>query len=191
MNTRKPIATVTYNTEPFLKSVLDELVKKKIIVYYMYVKHIGEINEITGEKEKDHIHLFVEPNLSINTMEFADKFIEPVPGKKPLKTISWVNSQCDDWILYCLHDETYLMTKFEHRQEHYIYNDIVCSDSDDCARRYTHAYQSSGYARNRNLYAYIKEGGTFQNLLQCGAISPNQVSFYDDYFKAVKMSGGK
>lgn len=190
MNTSKPIATVSYNSVEFLTSVLDELVKKKIIVYYQFIKHIGEINEVTGEQEKDHIHVYVEPNIRVNTMVLAEKFIEPVPGKKPLKTIAWVNSVCDDWILYCLHDETYLMTKFEHRQEHYTGSAIHTSDEDDFIRRYTHAYQSSGYARNRNLYSYIKNGGTFCKLLEIGAISPNQVTYYDDYFKAVKMSGG-
>ena len=74
MQTCKPISTISYNSEEFLKSVLDNLVRTHVIDFYMYIKHIGEI-DLFGEQEKDHIHLFLIPNKRINTADL-EQFVE-------------------------------------------------------------------------------------------------------------------
>lgn len=182
MQTCKPISTISYNSEEFLKSVLDNLVRTHVIDFYMYIKHIGEI-DLFGEQEKDHIHLFLIPNKRINTADLDAFFIEPVPGNKPLKCISWNISKSDDWILYVLHDQKYLAAKFETRQYEYTYGEIKTSDTEDLRRRYRVAYQSSGYAKMQNLYQYVRSGGSLNKLLEIGAIPVNQVQCYDEYFK--------
>ena len=182
MQTCKPISTISYNSEEFLQSVLDNLVKTHVIDFYMYIKHIGEM-DLFGEQEKDHIHLFLIPNKRINTADLDAFFIEPVQGNKPLKCISWNISKSDDWILYVLHDQKYLATKFETRQYEYTYGEIKTSDTEDLRRRYRVAYQSSGYAKMQNLYQYARSGGTLNKLLEIGAIPVNQIQCYDDYFK--------
>lgn len=186
MNTQKPISTISYNTVGFLKSTLDELYKNKIISFYMFVTHIGEIDETTGLDEKDHIHLFVIPNRKLNTMDLGEFFIESVPNNKPLKCINWVSSQSDDFILYGLHDEAYLLTKFETRQYHYTYDEFISSDKDDFDRLYKMAFNSSGYAKNKNFYKYIKAGGSVAQLVKAGAVAPNQVEYYENFEKACR-----
>lgn len=183
MQTSKPISTISYNSELFLKATLDHLLKTNIIDFYCYIPHIGE-DDGYGEKEKDHIHLFILPNHRINTADLDLEFIEPDPNNdKPLKCITWQTSKPDDWILYVLHDPDYLATKFETREIQYRFTDLVGSDQEDLRRKYRHAYQSSGYARSRNLFEYAKSGGTLHDLLRIGAIPINQVSSYQDFFK--------
>lgn len=186
MNTSKPISSISYNSESFLLSTLKSLQQKNIIEFYMYIKHTGEI-DIFGEREKDHIHLFIVPNERINTLWLTEQFLEFIDDNdKPLKTISWNNSKCDDWILYCLHDPVYLATKFEDRQIQYTYKDLVASDDQDLRRRYRSAYQSSGYARMKNLYQYAASGGTLTDLMRIGAVPINQISGYEEYFRIAK-----
>lgn len=187
MQTCKPISTISYNTESFLKSVLDRLIKEHIIDYYMYIPHIGEF-DFEGKKEDDHTHLFVIPNKRINTAELGDFFIEPDPTNDlPLKCMTWNTSKSDDWILYDLHDEKYLLSKMETRQIHYKYEDLRSSDYQDLRRRYRMAYQSSGYARACNLYEYARSGGSLNDLMRIGAVPINQVEQYDYFFKKAKQ----
>ena len=103
MQTSKPISTVSYNTTPFLKTVLEGLIRNHVIDFYCFINHLGELDPF-GEREKDHTHLFIIPNHRINTCDLDIQFIEPVPNNKPLKCITWQTSKIDDWILYVLHD---------------------------------------------------------------------------------------
>lgn len=104
--TSRPQSTISYNTEPFLKSILDDLVEKHVIQFYMYIFHYGE------EGDKDHFHVFFQPNKRIDVMDYADCFIEPVAGeKKPRKCRPFRPSSEEDWILYGLHDPEYLKSK--------------------------------------------------------------------------------
>lgn len=186
MQTSKPISTISYNTIPFLRSVLDMLIRSHKIDYYMFIPHIGEIDQF-GEKEDDHVHLFVIPNKRVNTADLGDYFIEPDPNNTlPLKCITWETSKSDDWILYCLHDEKYLLSKFETRQIHYKYTDLVGSDVQDLRRKYRMAYQSSGYAKACNLYEYARSGGTLNDLMRIGAIPVNQIEAYSFFFKEAR-----
>lgn len=188
MQTSKPISTISYNSELYLDSVLENLYKSHKIDFYAYIKHTGELDPF-GEYEKDHIHLFIIPNKRINTSDLDDLFIEPVPNNKPLRCISWTTSKSDDWILYILHDPEYLASKFEARELVYRYDQIIASDYEDLRRRYRHAYQSSGYARMRSLFEYAKSGGCLTDLMKIGAIPVNQINQYDDFFKIAQRIG--
>ena len=107
MATQKPISTISYNHEYFLKEKLDNLVKQHIIQNYMYIKHIGE------DGDKDHIHLRIEPNKRIDPMDLIDLFKEPVPDNpKPLGIRPFRPSKEEDWILYAVHDPEYLNIKY-------------------------------------------------------------------------------
>lgn len=188
MQTSKPMSTISYNTESFLKSQLDYLLRSHVIDYYMYIKHIGE-TDIFGEKEKDHIHLFILPNHRINSADLDELFTEPQLNNLPLKCISWNVSKSDDWILYVLHDPTYLFTKMETREIQYKFGDLNTSSEEDLRRRYRMAYQSSGYARMQNLYQYARSGGDLNKLMEAGAIPVNQITAYDEFFKIAKKIG--
>lgn len=107
MATQKPISTISYNTEAFLKEKLDIWLKKHIIQAYQYIKHKGE------DGDKDHIHLRIEPNKKLDPMELIEELREYEVGHaKPLGCRPFRPSKEEDWFLYAVHDEQYLKIKY-------------------------------------------------------------------------------
>lgn len=126
MKTARPIATISYNSESKLKSVLDELIRKGVIRFYMAAYHFAEKDEL-----KDHWHVYMEPDGSLDTHELADLFIELVPGKPPLRCKSIVNSKFDHAYMYFLHDADYLEGLGQSRVHHYSPDSLIVSDRID------------------------------------------------------------
>lgn len=135
MPTSKPLSTISYNTEPFLKRVLDSMVEKHQIQLYRYIKHIGELKadahdlvwvydknhnpvkqvpKYQNEKDKydkDHFHVFIFPNKKLDPMDIRLMFLEPDinhPKKAPLGCMPFYVSSEYDWLLYAIHDPDYL-----------------------------------------------------------------------------------
>lgn len=107
MATQKPISTISYNTELFLKEKLENWLDAHIIQAYQYIVHKGE------DGDKDHIHLRVEPNKKIDCMDLLDELKEYQIGiDKPLCCRPFRPSKEEDWILYAVHDEQYLKLKY-------------------------------------------------------------------------------
>lgn len=107
MATQKPISTISYNSESFLKEKLDTWVKAHIIQAYQYICHKGE------DGDKDHIHLRLEPNKKLDPMTLQEELREFVMGdKKPLGVRPFRPSKEEDWFLYVVHDSTYLKIKY-------------------------------------------------------------------------------
>lgn len=108
MATQKPISTISYNTEPFLKEKLDTWYKAHIIQSYQYICHKGEAGD------KDHIHVRIEPNKRIDPMDLQEQLREYQIGKeKPLGVRPFRPSKEEDWFLYAVHDKEYLKTKYK------------------------------------------------------------------------------
>ena len=142
MRTSKMISTISYNSIPFLKLKLDSLIKEHKIVFYMFIKHLPEEDEL-----KEHIHLFIEPNTTIDTMSIQDLLKEYDPNHKlPLGCISFSKSQTDDWILYCQHYPPYLAFKNQSRECIYQKSDFEYSDPDTFEAFYHHAFYESEFA---------------------------------------------
>ena len=107
MATQKPISTISYNTEPFLKEKLEIWLNAHIIQAYQYICHKGE------DGDKDHIHLRIEPNKKIDPMDLIEQLREYQIGKdKPLGCRPFRPSKEEDWILYVVHDSQYLKIKY-------------------------------------------------------------------------------
>lgn len=107
MATQKPISTISYNTEPFLKEKLETWLSAHKIQAYQYICHKGE------DGDKDHIHVRVEPNRKLDPMDLMDDLKEYQLGKdKPLCCRPFRPSKEEDWVLYAVHDEDYLKLKY-------------------------------------------------------------------------------
>lgn len=128
MKTTKPLATISYNSEPFLALKLDELYKARKIQFYAFIKHQPEEDE-----KKAHFHVYVEPSSKIDTNDLKDVFIEKDPNgsNKPLKTLNWGKSDFSNWFWYSMHDPRYLASKFESRKYSYHVEDFISSDDDE------------------------------------------------------------
>lgn len=107
MATQKPISTISYNSEAFLKEKLDTWIDSHIIMAYQYICHKGE------DGDKDHIHLRLEPNKKLDPMDLMEQLREFQSGNdKPLGCRPFRPSKEEDWILYAVHDELYLKIKY-------------------------------------------------------------------------------
>ena len=107
MATQKAISTISYNSELFLKEKLDNWVKAHIIQAYMYICHKGE------DGDKDHIHLRIEPNKKLDPMDLQEQLREYKSTElKPLGCRPFRPSKEEDWLLYAVHDVSYLRLKY-------------------------------------------------------------------------------
>ena len=107
MATQKPISTISYNTEAFLKEKLDTWIEAHIIQAYQYICHKGE------DGDKDHIHVRIEPNKRLDAMDLQVQLREYQMGKeKPLGVRPFRPSKEEDWFLYAVHDKDYLKLKY-------------------------------------------------------------------------------
>lgn len=107
MATQKPISTISYNSESFLREKLDLWVSQHIIQAYQYIKHKGE------DGDKNHIHVRIEPNKTLDPMNLQEQLREYVGGSsKPLGCRPFRPSKEEDWYLYVVHDPDYLALKY-------------------------------------------------------------------------------
>lgn len=155
MNTSKPISTISYNSEKWLKSRLEELYRNHTISDWIYIHHDAEEDE-----KKDHFHVWIEPNRKIDTMTLQDFFREPDPERpdKPLGVIKFQSSRLDDWILYSVHDLQYLASKQESREFAYRKEDFVFADEDTFDEAYRHAYRGSDFAHRMQTMQKLDDG---------------------------------
>lgn len=131
MATQKPISTISYNSEDFLKEKLDMFFSAHIIQAYQYICHKGE------DGDKDHIHLRIEPNKKLDPMDLQEELYEYVPDNDlPLACRPFRPSKEEDWFLYAVHDPLYLKIKYGGGEKGeklpYIWQDIHCSKFYDC-----------------------------------------------------------
>lgn len=130
MATQKPISSISYNTEAFLKEKLDAWVNAHIIQTYMYICHKGE------DGDKDHIHFRIEPNKKLDPMDLEAQLREYVGNEnKPRCVRPFRPSKEEDWFLYAVHDEEYLKLKYHGGDEHeklpYDWQQIVVPENYD------------------------------------------------------------
>lgn len=185
MRTRMPISTISYNTESFLKQKLDDLIKSKIIEFFFYVKHKAEDDE---GGLKDHIHVFIVPNGTIDTSSLYEEFIEhdlSDIGSKPLKSLPLKSSKTDDAILYFLHDKSYLAYKGQSRKFHYNLSDVSTSDEDE----FNYYYKSIDISKitpYKKMLDAQELGMSFADYIKKGFIPIQQVSNYQTAWYLLK-----
>lgn len=165
MATQKPISTISYNTEPFLKEKLDTWVSAHIIQCYQYIKHKGE------DGDKDHIHLRIEPNRKLDPMDLTAQLTEHVSGQpKPLGVRPWRPSKEEDWFLYAVHDKKYMALKYRNDKGEkllYKWQDIVASDLYDVEIAFIRAKASLEHTAS-NVATRIREGAAPHHLVMEG-----------------------
>lgn len=164
--TDRPISTVSYNTEPFLLAKLKELTDAHIIQSWSYIKHVGE------DGDKDHIHLRMEPNRRIDKMTIKEYFEEPDPDcELPLGCLPFRPSKEEDWMLYVVHDSTYMKIKYNDEDEKeklpYDYTDIICSCPRDRDIMWIRAKQALKHS-SASLVGKLKDGVSTFSLMQQG-----------------------
>lgn len=179
MKTRKPITTISYNTDGYLKTKLEELRKAKVISIWFFVNHKAEEDE-----KKDHKHLWILPAKTIQTDDLYDELLEPDLqhlDKPPLKCLHFQScNSFADWYLYSLHDKSYLLRKGQKRAYSYTIDDFVCSDRDELDE-FVREIDMTDYSAMGRLTEAIDQGLSFDEYLRRGSVP---VQLFNQYQKA-------
>lgn len=183
MNTRSPIATISYNTDSFLIENLNVLIKEGVIEFYAFISHLPEDDE-----KKIHKHLFVIPSSTIDTFVLNDRLAELDilhPDLPPLGCIRWVHSKFSDWYMYGLHDKDYLASKGESRKYHYDKSDFIVSEYDYFAEL-IHTSDFSKYKVFNKIRDLVASGVSFRELFSNGFIPVQQIIQYKKAYNLLK-----
>lgn len=166
MATQKPLSTISYNTEGFLREKLEDWYSAHIIQSYQYIWHKGE------DGDKDHIHLRIEPNRRVDPMELMEDLKEYQPGKdKPLGVRPFRPSKEEDWYLYVVHDKDYLKCKYGGAEKGekliYSWSDIKVPENYDVEIAFIRAKQKLKHT-SANIVKRIQNGEKPLSLIQEG-----------------------
>lgn len=184
MNTSKPISTVSFNTEGFLKETLDKLVVSDKLEFWAYVKHLPEPKEDDGNG-KEHFHVYVVPAKRIQTTGLQSYFNEFEAGKKiPRKTMPFLTSKFPDWYLYSLHDKDYLRFKGLTKKFHYKPSDVKTSDV-DFLNYLVRQIQLTDVSVVASMAQYIGLGMTFNEYFMSGHVPVQQMKQFNTAWELV------
>lgn len=185
MRTSKPFSTISYNSEDFLEQKLGDLVARRQIDFYAWVKHYPEEDE-----KKEHKHLYIVPNGRVDTDQLLDYLLEidPKLPDKPLKCIRPHSSKFADWYLYAIHDTAYLASKGQSRRYHYALEDIKTSDSDYLLEE-VHTIDYAALRRFSALRESALQGVPFEELLMSGSIPIQQTYAYRQAYELMANFG--
>lgn len=159
---------IAYNTEEYLKQVLNDLVENGVIKKYYYIMHKGE-TQYDGSTGKNHAHVFLTPNnCSIELLQLQKQFEQIVNGEIESCSIKPnPKSETNNFLLYSKHDFQYLELKEEEKEFHYNWENFKTNDIDSLKRDITSAIK---YLKKitSNLYTKV------DSLLKQG-LKPSQV----------------
>lgn len=145
MRTSKPISTISYNTDSFLRGKIEEWKKQGLIEFGMWIRHDPEADDL-----KSHCHVYLKPAKLIQTTDLETLSCEIDPTWKPkdsyesekeqqkheakqfFKMMPFrITSDEGEWLLYAIHDPSYLFEKGLEREFVYSFDDIdtTCHDA--------------------------------------------------------------
>lgn len=189
MKTSKPFSTISYNSLEYLQVVLNELVDRRVLYFWIFIKHHREEDE-----SKDHIHLLLVPNGQVDTdavLRQLDEFDASNPAK-PLRCLSpRKTNSFGDWYYYALHDERYLLSKGgQVRKYHYSKDDFFYSSQDEYLE-YVHSIDHRRLFKNNAVFDALRKGKSLSDMLQEGIVTQNNylqlAKLVNDFFDTTSI----
>ena len=173
MRTQQPLSFISWNTESFLRDVLELLVLERKIDFYCYIFHLKE-----EEEKKDHFHVFILPSRVLDTDVLKPMFTQVVPGEQPIKVARISPSKWYDWYWYGLHDPRYLQQKCLDGRLHIYSKDDFKYNNEDL---FTDLVLTTPKPKNPcdNLREAVVRKVPFDYLLDSGMIPINQIKQYE------------
>lgn len=180
MATKKPVSTISFNTQEFLNHQLKKLIEDEILQSWVYIKHYAE-----KDTTKDHFHVLLIPSSPLDPVRIRRRFLEPKAGEKDLCCLPFQPSKVGDWLLYALHDSAYLLKKGLERVNHYRLENLVTNEGPEWIENiYNDAVETFTDSRLATFLSQMENGADFAELLASGLVPPNQVVFYEKLFRS-------
>lgn len=181
MITISAVSSVSYCSFDCIKKHLDHFLECGSIDFYVLIKHYAEADE-----KKDHWNIYIVPAKRLDTSVIQNVIQESDPNNDiPLKTMPFRKSKFADWVLYHLHDESYLKSKNLYRDKHYRYEDLISSDSDMLHEMYS----SIGVDSYRKKDVFIElalNQVPFHELALSGLVPTAQIAQYKQLYECVQ-----
>lgn len=181
MRTSKPFSTISYNSESFLKSKLDELVNGGVLDFWAFIEHAPEDDEL-----KFHKHVYFIPSSIIQT-DYIKKHLaeyDPKNPDKPLGVTIFSSSKFDDWYLYGCHDKAYLAAKGQTRKHHYIKEQFLTSDVDHFGEL-IRCVDRSKYVGMERIIDAVANKVPFQDLVRLGQVPIQLINQYKYAYECI------
>lgn len=183
MITRTSIATISYNSVPFLVHTLNVMIESGSIEFYAFVDHLPESDET-----KSHKHLYIVPSSNIDTFSLQNQLKEidlDHPDLPPLGCIMFRHSKFADWYLYCQHDRDYLSMRGECKEFIYTKDDFVVSDK-DYFNELIHTSDFSKFKIFQKLRDAVSADVSFKDLVSNGFVPVPQIVQYRMAYNIMK-----
>ena len=189
MTISTPFGFVSYNTENFLETKLNELVNGEIISHYAFILHKGELNPNTLQREKLHFHVRIVPTKTIKVndiknhfKEFVDKDSEPLGIVIGIDNIN--ESIFGHWYYYVLHDTKYLNSK--HLKKEFVdYSpEMIKTNNKQILKDFIDNIDYNTIFRDYNIKYYAKRGTPFAQLLDDNILNVSDYRDYDNVLNA-------
>ena len=184
---KKTISFISWNTEEFLKNQLDLLIKEQTITFYIYIYHYKEKDEL-----ENHFHVIMFPNKGIDYLDIRTLFTEQQQnGLLPLGISfkpNYVSKDCEyDWLLYVLHDKTYIKSKYK-EVKRYVYNrdKLKSPDERTLFDMVTTAYHSTDFHKDKVINDLLAKGIQPHTLIKNGYIPIKDACSYHHYFEMLE-----
>ena len=181
MRTARPFSTISYNSESFLKSKLNELIANGILDFWAFIDHAPEEDE-----EKAHKHVYFIPSTIIHTdliKNHLREFDKDHPDK-PLGCTIFTSSKFDDWYLYGLHDKAYLASKGQSRKYHYVKSQFVTSDNDHFGEL-VRCVDRSKYVGMEKLIDAVNNRVPFSEMVRLGQVPIQLINQYKYAYECI------
>lgn len=178
MKTRRPISTISYNTDNYLEVMLNYMIDHGEINFWTYINHVPD-----EEVRKAHKHLYIMPDKQVDTSNIIAlscefDLINPLPLQcKPFRYSKW-----DDWYLYSKHDKYYLKYKGLERHTFYKDEDFITNDL-DYLHILVHGIDESPYRGYDSIIDAFYNGEKFADLIENGKIPLNRINQYSTVWK--------
>lgn len=198
MKTSKPISTISYNTEKFLREKIYEWKNCGFIEYGMWILHQPDV-----DGDKPHYHVYLQPAKLIQTDDLILRSKELDPNWQPLETYAderekerhekkqflgmtiFKSSETSNWILYALHDERYLLDKGLTRNIQYEPTDIDSTCDDTFYEMLSCAFDYRNNKLEFRIIEAIKQEKTWTQIVSSGMIPIRQMSGARLYYIAI------
>lgn len=192
MKTSKTISNISYNSPAFFESKVNDLVQRGVIEWCYWILHKADIDEL-----KNHIHFVLKPCKAIDTHLLRSEFNEfdPKHPDKPLTCTAVfrpvLTGHMDDWLLYAVHDPSYLASKGQKRNVTYSFDDLKSTDYDALRFDWT-GINRLKFTRIQSLVDAVRDGMTWMEILNAGIVPmANYNAMKDIYHTLMGESSGR
>lgn len=174
MRTSRPFSTISYNSENFLKVKLNELIKQRILDFWVFIDHAPEEDE-----KKAHKHVYFIPSGLMYTDTLKEYLAEPDPSdpEHPLNCTIFSSSKFDDWYLYGIHDKAYLSSKGQTRKYHYVKEQCITSCEEHFGEL-VRCVDRSKYIGLERVVDAVENGVPFFEMVRLGQVPIQLINQY-------------